>query len=45
MSEEGKKGLCESEGNCLKYFKRGWNKKERRGNEDCKIGCARWVKG
>ena len=38
MSDKGKRGLCESEGNCLKYLKRGWNKKERRGNKDFKIG-------
>ena len=37
MSEEGKKGSCESERNCLKYLKRGWNKKEGRGNKDFKI--------
>ena len=29
-------GLCEGRGNCLKYLKRGWNKKEGRGNRDFK---------
>ena len=38
MSEEGKRGLCEGEGNCLKYLKREWNKKEGRRNKDFKIG-------
>ena len=32
------------EGDCVKYLKRGWNRKERRGNKDFKMG-ARWVKG
>ena len=36
----GRKGL----GNCLRYFKRGWNKKEGRGNKDFKKG-ASWAKG
>ena len=25
--------------NCLKYLKRGWNRKEGRGNKDFKKGC------
>ena len=25
-------------GNCLKHLKRGWNRKERRGNKDFKKG-------
>ena len=31
-------GLCEGGGNCLKYLKRGWNRKERRGNKYFKEG-------
>ena len=31
-------GLREGGGNCLKYLKKGWNRKEGRGNEDFKKG-------
>ena len=30
--------MSEDEGNYLKYLKRGWNKKEGRGNKDFKKG-------
>ena len=30
--------LCEGGGNCLKYLKRGWNRKEGRENKDFKKG-------
>ena len=30
--------LREGWGNCLKYFKRGWNRKEERSNKDIKNG-------
>ena len=29
-------GGCKGGGNCLKYLKRGWNRKEGRGNKDFK---------
>ena len=32
-SDYGRKGVREGGGNCLKYLKRGWNKKEQRGNK------------
>ena len=32
------------EGDCLKHLKRGWYRKEVRGNKDFKKG-ASWVKG
>ena len=31
-------GLREGGGNCRKYLKRGWNRKEGRGNKDFKKG-------
>ena len=31
--------------NCLKYLKRGWNRKEQGGNKGFKNGGAGWVKG
>ena len=31
-------GLCEGGGNYLKYPKRGWNRKEGRGNKEFKKG-------
>ena len=31
-------GSCERGGNCLKYLKRGWNRKEGKGNKDFKKG-------
>ena len=33
MSEEGKKGSCESERNCLKYLKRGVEQKRGEGKQ------------
>ena len=30
--------MCEGGGNCLKYLRRGWNRKEGRGNKDFKKG-------
>ena len=36
--------MCGGRGNCLKYPKKGWNRKEGRGNKDFKKG-ASWVKG
>ena len=30
--------MCESRGNCLKYLKRRWNRKDMRGNRDFKKG-------
>ena len=32
------RGLCKGRENCLKYLKRGWNRKEGRGNKDFKKG-------
>ena len=38
--------MLEGGSNCLKYLKRGWNRKEGRGNKDLKKrGEASWVKG
>ena len=38
--------LCEGGGNCLKYLKRGWNRKDWCGNKSFqKGGGASWVKG
>ena len=34
----GSKGLREVRGNCLKYLKRWWNRKEGRGNKDFEMG-------
>ena len=34
----GQEGLCEGWGNCLKYLKREWNRKEGRGSKDLKKG-------
>ena len=44
-------GLCKAEGNCLKYLKRGWNRKDRWENKDFKeggklgqgVGVLKWV--
>ena len=36
--------MRESVGNCVKYLKREWNRKEGKGNKDFKRG-ASWVKG
>ena len=38
MLDYGRRGLREGRGNCLKYLKRGWNKKDGRGNKDFKGG-------
>ena len=37
-SDYGRRGLHEGGGNCLKYLKRGWNRKEGRGNKEFKKG-------
>ena len=37
-SDLGRRGLSEGVGNCLKYLKRQWSRKERRGNKDFKKG-------
>ena len=34
----GQKGVARVEGNCLKYLKRGWNRKEGKGNKDLRKG-------
>ena len=34
----GQEGLREGGGNCLKYLKRGWNRKDGWGNKDFKKG-------
>ena len=36
--DQGRRGLHEGGGNCLKYLKRGWNRKEGRRNKDFKDG-------
>ena len=36
--DKGKRGLREGGGNCAKYLKRGWNRKEGRGNIKLKKG-------
>ena len=43
--DEGRMGLREGGGNCLEYFKRGWNGKEGRRTKDFKKEGASWVKG
>ena len=35
-SDYGRRGLREGGGNCIKYLKRGWNRKEGRGNKKLK---------
>ena len=42
-SDLDRKGYHEDGGNCLKYLKREWNKKEGRGNKDFKKGVKGWV--
>ena len=37
-------GGCVRVGELLKYFERGWNRKEERGNKDFKNG-GHWIKG
>ena len=37
-SDYGRMGLREGRGNCLKYLKRGWNRKEGRRNKDFEKG-------
>ena len=45
-SDQGRKDLREDGGNCLKYLKRGWNRKERRGHKDFKgVGEGGGVEG
>ena len=41
----GRWGLREDGGNCLKHFKRGWNRKEGRRSKDFKKEWESWVKG
>ena len=43
---EEQDGVClnKGDGNCLKHTKRGWNRKEGRGNKDFKEA-ASWVNG
>ena len=36
MVRLGQKEVARVEGNCLKYLKRGWNRKEGKGNKDFK---------
>ena len=38
MLDQGRRGLCESRRNCLKYLKRRWNRKGMRGSRDFKKG-------
>ena len=35
-SDYGRRGLREGGGNCIKYLKRGWNRKEGKGNKNFK---------
>ena len=44
LAQEGG-SLREGGGNCLKYLRRGWNRKEGSGNKNVKKGGASWVKG
>ena len=37
--------LHEGRGNCGKYLKRGWNRKEGRGNKYFKKGMGKWGQG
>ena len=37
-SDYGRRGLREGGGNCIKYLKRGWNRKEGKGNKNFKEG-------
>ena len=39
-SDQGRRGLREGGGNCVKHFKRGWDRKEGRGDKDFKKGGA-----
>ena len=43
VSDKGKRGLREGRRNCLKYLKRGWNRKEEGGKDFKKEGML--VKG
>ena len=45
MSGYGRRGFREGEGNCLKYLKKGWNRKEWRRKKYFKKEEASWVKG
>ena len=38
VSDQGRRWLREGGENCLKYLKKGWNRKEGRGNKDFKKG-------
>ena len=38
VSNQGRKGLCEGGGSCLKYLKREWKGKDGRENKDFKKG-------
>ena len=40
----GQKGVARVRRDCLKYLKRGWNRKEGKKNKDFKKG-ASWTKG
>ena len=40
---KGTRRPCDGGGDCLKYLKTGWNRKEERGNKDFKKG-AYWAK-
>ena len=41
----GKKGVSKGGGDCLNYLKRGWNRKEGRGNKYLKKGGGGWQAG
>ena len=41
----GQKGVARVEGNCLKYLKRGWNRKEGKGSKDFKKGADKLDQG
>ena len=45
VEDQGRSGLREGGGNCLKHFKRGWNRKEWSRNKDFKKEEISWVKG
>ena len=44
-SDWGRRDLHEGEGNCLKYLKEGWDRKERMGHKDFIRGETSWVGG
>ena len=43
--DQGRRGLREGGGNCVKYLKRGWNRKDGKGNKDLKKGGQPGSKG